>query len=97
MLVLSRFELQRIFIGKAGDVLDKPIEIVVLNSFARVGIDARRDIEVVRDDAKKRPEQEPAACEHCGEAGCDGVDCVDTELCEEPAGDGSQAEAVRVD
>ncbi len=53
MLVLSRKKDEKILIGKAGDVLTAPIEILVVeirSDKARLGIEATKDIHVDREE-----------------------------------------------
>ncbi|ALB24597.1 Carbon storage regulator (plasmid) [Piscirickettsia salmonis] len=52
MLVLTRKSGQEIFVGK--DITIKVLSVV--NGQVRIGIDAPQEVQIQRDDVKKRPE-----------------------------------------
>lgn len=54
MLVLSRSMYETVLIGKAGDVLEGPIEISIVDirgGTIRIGFEAPKTINIVRPDA----------------------------------------------
>lgn len=58
MLVLTREPFQKLFLGKAGDVLTGPIVISIASirgNEVRIAVDAQRDVDIVRDDVRFQP------------------------------------------